>query len=90
MRTAVRDEMQIQRKSKAGNQSFLLLYYLLLADMGLEQLGWGGLRAPMSVFIIMNAVMTTSNIFRHLGPGIPALPVAGSFLFTGWTSDDII
>lgn len=77
MRMAVRDEMQIQRKNKAGNQSFLLLYYLLLADMGLGELGWGGLHAPMSVFIIMNAVMAF-YLLRTIFAGAFAPPASGA------------
>lgn len=33
------DERQLQKKHKAGNQAFMLLAFLLLADMGLQNYG---------------------------------------------------
>ncbi|MFD1905411.1 hypothetical protein ACFTAO_31370 [Paenibacillus rhizoplanae] len=32
------DERQLQKRHKAGNQAFLLMAFLLLADMGLQKL----------------------------------------------------
>jgi len=36
------DEMQVQRKNKIGNQTFLMLLYVLMLDVGLHGLGLDG------------------------------------------------
>lgn len=51
------DEMQLSRRNRIGNQSFMLLFYLLLLNIGFSGLGIKWLDYPLSVFIIMIAVM---------------------------------
>lgn len=53
----VLDEMQVQRRDHIGNQSFMLLFYLLLLDIGLRGLGVTWLEYPVNVFLIMIVVM---------------------------------
>jgi len=47
------DEMQAQLKNKLGNQSFLMMFYLLMIDIGLSGFGVKWLAYPMNVFVIM-------------------------------------
>lgn len=47
------DEMQLQRKNKIGNQTFLLLFYLLLIDMGLYGFGFRWVDYPNNIMIIL-------------------------------------
>ena len=58
MRKNVLDEMQVQRRNKIGNQSFFLLFYLLMIDMGLNGFGITWLKYPLNVYIIILACMT--------------------------------
>lgn len=58
MRKNVLDEMQVQRRNKIGNQSFFLLFYLLMTDIGLNGFGITWLKYPLNVYIIMLACMT--------------------------------
>lgn len=51
------DEMQVQRRNHIGNQSFMLLFYLLLLDIGLRGFGVTWLAYPVNVFLIMIVVM---------------------------------
>lgn len=46
------DERQLQKKHKAGNQAFMLLAFLLLADMGLQNYGIHWLEYPLSNYVI--------------------------------------
>lgn len=46
------DERQLQQRHKAGNQAFLLMAFLLLADMGLENYGIVWLEYPLSNYTI--------------------------------------
>jgi len=68
------DEMQLQRKNKIGNQSFLLLVYLLLIDAGLYGYGFRWLRYPVNVMVIL-MVCSTYYLIRvifsnaYVGPG---------------------
>ncbi len=54
------DEMQVQRKNKIGNQAFLMLFYLLLIDIGLQGFGFQWLEYPENVMVIL---MTCSGIY---------------------------
>lgn len=57
MRDSGLDEMQMQKRNMVGNQSFLLIYYLLLIDIGFSGFGFRWLNYPMNVFVIMNGCM---------------------------------
>ncbi|PKM50017.1 MAG: hypothetical protein CVV02_13625 [Firmicutes bacterium HGW-Firmicutes-7] len=48
------DEMQTQRKNKIGNQSFLMLLYLLMFDAGLNSFGFRWVSYPANVMIILS------------------------------------
>jgi hypothetical protein len=50
--------MQVQRRNKIGNQAFMLLFYLLMIDIGLYGFGFRWLKYPTNVFIIMLSCMT--------------------------------
>lgn len=52
------DEMQLQKRNMIGNQAYMLLFYLLLIDIGLYGFGVRWLEYPMNVFIIMMGCMT--------------------------------
>ncbi|HYE83641.1 MAG TPA: DUF6773 family protein [Clostridia bacterium] len=54
----VLDEMQLQRRNRFGNQSFMLMFYLLMADIGLYGFGFRWLKYPLNVFTIMLICMT--------------------------------
>ncbi len=68
------DEMQLQIRNRIGNQSFLLLVYLLFLDIGLNGLGIQWLTYPMNVFIIL-LLCLYYNLIRtilagaYIGPG---------------------
>jgi hypothetical protein len=47
------DEMQLQRKNKVGNQSFLMLLYLLMLDAGLYGFGFRWVSYPANIMIIL-------------------------------------
>ena len=47
------DEMQLQRKNKIGNQSFLMLIYLLLLDTGLYGFGFTWVSYPANIILIL-------------------------------------
>lgn len=47
------DEMQIYRKNKIGNQTFILLLYLLLLDAGLYGYGFRWINYPANIMIIL-------------------------------------
>ncbi|MBR0596999.1 DUF6773 family protein [Sinanaerobacter chloroacetimidivorans] len=47
------DEMQMQRRDKIGNQSFLLLLYLLLIDTGLYGFGFRWIAYPANIVILL-------------------------------------
>lgn len=49
------DEMQLARRNHIGNQSFQLLAYLLLADIGLSGFGITWLEYPVNIFLIVLA-----------------------------------
>ncbi|WP_342546992.1 DUF6773 family protein [Paenibacillus sp. FSL P2-0089] len=46
------DERQLQQRHKAGNQAFLLMAFLLLADMALQNYGMKWLEYPLSNYAI--------------------------------------
>lgn len=48
------DEMQVQRKNKIGNQTFLMLLYLLMFDAGLHGFGFRWVSYPANVMIILS------------------------------------
>lgn len=48
------DEMQLHRKNKIGNQAFLMLLYLLLADAGLYGFGFRWVSYPANIMIILS------------------------------------
>jgi len=58
MRKSELDEMQVQRRNKIGNQSFMLLFYLLMLDIGSNGFGFKWINYPTNVFIIMLLCMT--------------------------------
>ncbi|MFM9328301.1 hypothetical protein [Paenibacillus mesotrionivorans] len=62
------DEMQVKRRDHIGNQSFMLLFYLLLLDIGLRGLGVTWLDYPVNVFLIMIVVMS-SYLIRLIAAG---------------------
>jgi hypothetical protein len=45
------DEMQLQRRNKIGNQTFIILFYLLMIDIGLYGFGFRWLNYPVNVFV---------------------------------------
>lgn len=47
------DEMQVQKRNKIGNQTFLMLFYLLLIDVGLRGFGFKWLEYPENVMVIV-------------------------------------
>lgn len=47
------DEMQLHRKNKIGNQSFLMLLYLLMLDAGLYGFGFRWVSYPANIMIIL-------------------------------------
>ncbi len=58
MRREQLDEMQVHIRNKIGNQAFIVLFYLLLIDIGLYGFGFRWLNYPLDVFVIMLGVMT--------------------------------
>ena len=57
------DEMQLQRKNKIGNQTFLMLLYLLLLDTGLYGFGFRWISYPANVMIILT-ICSGSYVIR--------------------------
>ncbi|MTI58228.1 DUF6773 family protein [Geosporobacter ferrireducens] len=57
------DEMQLQLRNKIGNQSFLMLMYLLLLDVGLYGFGFQWASYPINVVLILS-VITGSYVIR--------------------------
>ncbi len=57
MRKSVLDEMQLQMRNRIGNQAFMILFYLLLTDVGLNGFGVKWLQYPLNVFVIMVSTM---------------------------------
>ena len=51
------DEMQLARRNHIGNQSFMLLFYLLFLDIGLRGFGVTWLNYPVNVFLIMIPIL---------------------------------
>lgn len=52
------DEMQLQKRNKVGNQAFMLMAYLIMADVGLYGFGFRWLEYPVNVFLIMLVCMS--------------------------------
>ncbi len=50
------DEMQLQLRNRIGNQSFLLLMYILLIDVGLYGFGFRWISYPANIVIILTIV----------------------------------
>lgn len=48
------DEMQVQRKNKIGNQTFLMLLYTLMLDAGLHGFGFRWVSYPANVMIVLS------------------------------------
>ena len=48
------DEMQLQKKNKIGNQTLMLLLYLLLLDAGLYGFGFRWVSYPANVMILIS------------------------------------
>lgn len=74
MNRNVLDEMQLKKRDKIGNQSFMLLFYLLMLDIGLYGFGIKWLQYPINVFVIMLACMSYYLIRiiwsnAYIGPG---------------------
>ncbi len=57
MRRNELDEMQMQKRNMVGNQAFMLLFYLLLIDIGLYGFSFRWLQYPMNVYVIMLGCM---------------------------------
>jgi len=86
MRKSDLDEMQVQRRNKIGNQSFMMLFYLLMIDIGFHDLGFRWLKYPTNVFIIMLACMTYYLIRviwynAYVGPQNTNKPIRKSVIF---------
>ena len=52
------DEMQIERRNRIGNQTFMLMFYALLVDSGLYGFGIRWLNYPGNVMVIIIAFMS--------------------------------
>lgn len=81
------DEMQLQKRNKIGNQAFMLLFYLLMIDMGLYGFGFRWLQYPTNVFVIMLVCMgyyliriIWSN--AYVGPQTKEIGVGKAAVFT--------
>lgn len=57
------DEMQVQNKNKIGSDTFLLLMYLLLLDVGLYGFGFRWISYPANVMIVLS-ICSTIYLFR--------------------------
>ena len=62
MRKNQLDEMQLQKRNAIGNQSFLLLSYLLMLDIALFGFGVRWLAYPVNVFLIILVSMAYYSI----------------------------
>jgi uncharacterized membrane protein len=67
------DEMQTQRKNHIGNQSFLLLMYVLMIDAGLYGFGFRWIEYPANIMIILTIcggiyVIRLINSNAYVGP----------------------
>ena len=71
------DERQVSNKNKIGNQSFLLLAYLIFADVGLYGMGVRWLSYPMNIFVIL-LVCLFVYLVRLIASGSYVGPNAGS------------
>ena len=71
------DERQISIRNKIGDQSFMLLVYLLFADFGLYGAGVRWLSYPMNVFIILLACLFV-YLIRLIASGSYAGPNTGN------------
>ncbi|CQR57139.1 DUF6773 family protein [Paenibacillus riograndensis] len=76
------DERQLQNKHKAGNQAFILLAFLLLADMGLQNYGIHWLEYPMSNYVIF-LIGVGSYLVRIIWNGSYAGPGSGNLTANG-------
>ncbi|MFX4262450.1 hypothetical protein ACOBQJ_09625 [Pelotomaculum propionicicum] len=70
------DEMQTQRKNKIGNQTFLMLLYLLLLDAGLYGFGFRWVGYPANIMIILT-VCSAVYVVRLIAGNAYAGPSAG-------------
>ena len=67
------DEMQVQRRNHVGNQSFLLLMYLLMIDAGLYGFGFRWINYPANIMIIVTIcagiyLIRLINSHAYVGP----------------------
>ena len=76
------DEMQLQIRNKIGNQSFLMLMYLLLIDVGIQGFGFTWLNYPTNIVVILIAIsgsyvirLIMSNAYVGTSPGKKNNPV---------------
>lgn len=76
------DERQLQKKHKAGNQAFILLAFLLLADMGLQNYGIHWLEYPLSNYVIF-LVGVGSYLVRIIWNGSYVGPGSGNLTANG-------
>lgn len=82
------DEMQKQVRDKIGNQSFFLMFYLLLLNTGLSSMGLQWVNHPMDIMIILVGVMGL-NLVRiilknaYVGPTTKKRSVKGLLLAAG-------
>ncbi|MDF9840542.1 MULTISPECIES: hypothetical protein [unclassified Paenibacillus] len=85
MKKANLDEWQLQKRNQAGRQTFYLLAFLLLADMGLNNYGIHWLAYPLSNYFIF-LVGVGSYLVRiiwngsYVGPGSGSLTSASRSL----------
>lgn len=69
------DEMQLQTRNKIGNQTFLVLLYLLLLDAGLYGFGFRWVSYPANIIIILTIcsgiyVVRLVKANAYVGPSI--------------------
>jgi membrane protease YdiL (CAAX protease family) len=71
------DERQVSNRNKIGNQCFLLLAYLIFADVGLYGAGVRWLSYPMNIFVIL-LVCLFIYLVRLIASGSYVGPQAGN------------
>ncbi len=67
------DEMQVKRRNSIGNQTFLLLMYLLMIDAGLYGFGFRWIEYPANIMIMVTIcagiyLLRLINNHAYVGP----------------------